>query len=895
MPLEPGSRVGPYEIASVIGEGGMGEVYRARDTRLDRTVAIKVLTGALSADPESRSRFEQEARAIAALNDPHICTLYDLNLHGDPDYLVLEFLEGETLADQLKRSPVVPVAEAIAIAIEIGDALDRAHRVSIAHRDLKPGNIMLARRSGPGALPGKTVKLLDFGLAARTQASRPHAIDVTLAATLAPTLAATRPRTASTPAATSGLVGTIQYMAPERLDGQDGDHHADIFAFGCVLYEMLAGRKAFEGTNVLTAVAAIKSSEPPPVAALEAQPLLDHVIRRCLAKDPEDRWQSIRDVTSELRWITAHPSSPSAGGSSVARSSSTWRLATGVTALIAILAVAVTGLSLRGRESGPVQELRFEVVTAPTDDPSVSLSADGTKLAFVANQNRIPMLWVRSLDAIENRVILGTEGASFPFWAPDGRSIGFFGGNKLKRVDLAGGAPIAIADAPNARGGAWNADGVILFAPGVQAPIMRVPASGGAVEQVTQPDNTIGPAHRVPQFLSDGKRFLFSSTLGGPPTNGVYLGSLDKTPPIKLLGADDTGGRFVAPDKLLAIRRGALQAYDFDARTATVSGQPTMIAQGFTAGIATSSFASSATGVLAYRASTAQRRQLVWVDRKGTVLRALGDPETDYIASPELSADEQSVLVFTQRSGNNDCWIIELARNLPHRITDGPGAHAHPIWDPDGDHIIFNSPAGATRQAINGGMPEPLFAQGTRGTALSWTHDRQYVLLRRDTDNKGDIVAVSMKGEPREIIVAQSPSDETEGQFSPDGKWIAFVSNESGRAEVFVQSFPDGRMRTQVSTMGGAQVRWSSDGREIFYIAPDGNMMGVSVGLGGASPDVKLPVLLFQTHLATGTNVLGNKAQYAVSRDGRFLLNTAIESQSPPIAVIVNWRKSQSK
>jgi serine/threonine protein kinase/Tol biopolymer transport system component len=869
----------------------MGEVYRARDTRLDRTVAIKVLTGALSADAESRSRFEQEARAIAALNDPHICTLYDISLHGDLDYLVLEYLEGETLADLLKRSPVVPVAEALAIAVQIGDALDRAHRAGIAHRDLKPGNVMLVRRTGSGAPPGKTVKLLDFGLAARTSVARPHALDATMAATLAPTLAPTRPPTATTPAVTSGLVGTIQYMAPERLDGADGDHRADTFALGCVVYEMLAGRKAFEGANILTAVAAIKNSEPLPIAALQAQPLLDHVIRRCLTKDPEDRWQSIRDVTSELRWIADHQQWSSAGAPPAR--SSPWRLATGIAVAVALVASAAAGLFLRGRETPrDLQEIRFQVATTPTDDPAVSLSADGTTLAFVANQNRIPMLWIRPLAAIENRVLAGTEGASFPFWSPDGRSIGFFAGNKLKRVDVAGGAPIVLADAPNARGGDWSTDGVILFSPGVQAPIMRVAARGGAVEQVTEPNDAVGPAHRVPQFLPGGKRFLFSSTLGGPPTNGVYLGSLDKTPPVKLL-AGDTGGRFVTPDKLLAIRQGALQVYDFDLRTGTVQGESSMIAQGFTAGIATSSFATSATGVLAYRASTAQRRQLVWVDRKGAALHDVGEPETDYIASPELSADERSVLVFTQRSGNNDCWVIELARNLPHRITDGPAAHAHPVWDPDGDHIVFSSPAGATRQPVNGGNPEPLFAPPRRGMALSWTRDRRYVLLRREIGTSGDLIAVAMTGEPREINVVTSSADETEGQFSPDGRWVAFVSNESGRAEVFIQSFPDARARTQVSTSGGTQVRWSPDGKEIFYVASDGTMTAVPIALGSGSPEVKPPVPLFRTHLATGTNVLGYKPQYAVSRDGRFLLNTAVESVSPPIVVIANWMKRQ--
>jgi Tol biopolymer transport system component len=863
----------------------MGEVYRARDTRLDRTVAIKVLTGALAADTESRAQFEHEARAIAALNDPHICTLYDINLHGELDYLVLEYLEGETLADELKRSRALPVADALAIAIQIGDALDRAHRAGITHRDLKPGNVMLVRRAGT---PGRTVKLLDFGLAARTSAARPQALDATLAATLAPTMA--RPSSGTTPAGTSALVGTIQYMAPERIDGADGDQRADIFAFGCVLYEMLAGRKAFEGANLLTAIAAIKSTEPPPVAALGAHPLLDHALRRCLEKDPEARWQNIRDVTSELRWIAEHPAPHSAAPVRAID----WRVATAVAALV--LATIVAGvLAMRARGTPqPQPTIRFEVATPPTDDPAVALSADGAKLAFVANQNRTPMLWIRALDAIESRVLAGTEGASFPFWSPDGRSIGFFAANKLKRIDIAGGAPIVITDAPNARGGDWNADDVILFAPGVQAPIMRVSARGGSVAQVTQPDETMGPAHRVPQFLPGGTRFIFSTTLGGPTVNGVFVGSLDKKPPVRLL-TGDTGGRFVAPDKLLAIRQGALQVYDFDLASATVKGQPTILAQGFSQGIATASFATSPTGVLAYRPSTIQRRQLVWVNRRGESAQVVGEPEADNIASPELSADEKTVLVFTQRSGNNDCWVIELARNLPHRITDGPGAHAHPVWDPDGEHIIFNSTTGPTRQALAGGTSEPLFEQRVRGTAVSWTRDRQYVLLRRDMGTTADLIAVEMKSPPREIVVAQSPYDEPEGQFSPDGKWVAFVSNESGRAEVFVQSFPKATSRTQVSTSGGTQVRWSSDGKEIFYIAPDGKMMAVSIDLGGSSPAVKLPAPLFQTYLATGTNVIGNKPQYAVSRDGRFLLNTAVESVSPPIAVFVNWMKSAAK
>jgi Tol biopolymer transport system component len=517
----------------------------------------------------------------------------------------------------------------------------------------------------------------------------------------------------------------------------------------------------------------------------------------------------------------------------------------------------------------------------------------------VANRDRVPLLWLRSLDAAENRALPGTEGASFPFWSPDGRTIGFFANDKLKRIDVAGGVPLVVAEAPNARGGTWSADGVILFAPGVSAPIMRVPARGGPVEAVTQVNTGSGPAHRLPQFFPDGKRFLFSSALGTEETNGVYLGSLDKTPPVRLVPGD-TGGRFAAPDKLLTIRQGALQAYTFNAASGAVVGEPVVIAQGFTGAAANPVFATSDTGVLAYRNSGAQRRQLVWVNRQGAVVRAIGEPDAVFLASPELSADEQSVVVFLQRSGDNEVWVIELARNLAHRITDGPPASAHPLWDPDAQHVAFSTrrfgvgrPA---RQALNGGKPEPLLAEGQTGLPLSWTRDRRYILVRRGGEKSSlDLVAVSTAGEPREVAVAQSQFDETEGQFSPDGKWVAYVSNESGHPEVFVQSFPEGRGRTQVSTAGGAQVRWSGDGNEIFYVAPDGKMMGVSLVFVGASPQVKAPVTLFQTHLATGINVLGFKPQYAVSRDGRFLLNTAVESGSAPIVVSVNWMKRLSK
>ena len=726
-----------------------------------------------------------------------------------------------------------------------------------------------------------------------TTAPRPAALD----ATMGPSLVATRPLTT----ARAGFSGTVQYMAPEQLEGDPGDHRADIFAFGCVLYEMLAGRKAFEGASAVTVIAAITNTEPPPIVALQsAHPLIDHILRRCLEKDRERRWQSIDDVTGELRWILDHPVVAAGGAPSQPRASLVRRVSIALALVFASAALTAALFAVRGGRAAPDRStIRFEFPTAPTDDASIAVSPDGTQIAFVANQDRVPALWLRSLDAIDNRVLPGTEHATYPFWSPDSRTVGFFAGGKVKRIDPAGGTPLAIADAPNPRGASWNADGVILFSFVGGQGLMRVSARGGSVEQVTTINTGSGPDHRWPQFLPDGKRFLFTSNLGTPETNGVYLASLDKAPPVRLV-SDDGAGRFAAPDRLLTLKQGALQAYRFDTSAGVVQGEPVLLAQGFTGSAGNPGFATSSTGVLAYRVGSAQRRQLVWVNRQGAVVRAIGEPETDHLASPELSPDERSVVVVRQRTGDNDIWVVELARNLGRRVTDGPPADTHPLWNPDGQHVVFFSRrfggGGPARQAVAGGKAEPLFVKGESGQVLSWSRDGRLVLIRRNTQEKGtELVAVSVPGDKSEVPIASSPFDETEGQLSPDGKWVAFVSNDSGRAEAFVQSFPEGRARTQVSTAGGAQVRWSFDGKEIFYVAPDGKMMAVSMGVDGTSPDVKLPVALFQTHLATGFNVLGTKPQYAVSRDGRFLLNTAIESASAPIVVSVNWMKKLEK
>jgi serine/threonine protein kinase/Tol biopolymer transport system component len=896
MSFAPGTRLGPYEIIVPIGAGGMGEVYRARDTRLDRTVAIKVLPGALAADSESRQRFEQEARVIAALNDPHICTIHDVGRHGELDYLVLEFLEGETLEQRLRRPPELQVDEALDIAVQIGTAVDRAHRAGIVHRDLKPGNVMLVRRAGVSGFAH--VKLLDFGVAARMGAVHPTS-DAALTATISSTMLATQ---LEVPSSSGGVTGTIQYMAPEQFDGHPGDQRADIFAFGCVLYELLTGRKAFDGVNFLNVVAAIKGSEPPANERIrDVHPMLDHVLRRCFEKDPDRRWQSIGDVAGELRWVRENPVAPPTPVAPIVEKRRRIPFVASL-GFGAVLGALIFGPFRSAPPPTTLPSLRFEIATDPTDDPSLALSADGRQLAYIANFDRIPTLWVRALDGAASRALAGTDGASSPFWSPDGRTLGFFADGKLKRIDVGGGKPLVITDVQNGRGGTWNADGVILFASASMAPIMRVSSSssGGVAEPATQTSAETGPAHRYPQFLPDGRRFVFYSALGTSETNGMFLASLDKTPPVRLVSSQGIG-RFVPPATLLTFAQDALQAYPFDVKTGRVQGEPQIVSEGFSGALRQASlFAVSDTGVLAYRIATGQRRQLVWVNRQGTPTGAVGEPETDFIASPELSPDERSVAVFLQRTGDNDIWVIDLTRGLPHRVTDGQPADAHPLWDPDQQHVVFFSrrfgDGGPTRQAVTGGTAAPLFPHEETGIALSWTRDRNHILIRRANPKTGlDLFAASPTGRQAPIVVAQSRYDETEGQFSPDGRLVAFVSNDSGQFEVFVQSFPDGNDRKQVSTGGGSQVRWSNDSREIFYVAPDGRMMAVSVALESGTPAVKEPVPLFQTHLASGINVLGNKPQYAIARDGRFLLNTAVESPSTPITVAVNWNRTAAK
>ena len=767
MSLTVGARLGPYEILAPLGAGGMGEVYKARDTRLDRTVAIKVLPAHVASDPDLRQRFEREARAVAALNHPHICTLHDIG-RQDPsagsgqaaiDFLVMEYLEGETLAERLASGSglsalgkALPVDQALTIAIQIASALDTAHRHGITHRDLKLGNIMLTK--GAAARQGSPqAKLLDFGLAKTSGVAQDfgpavagRSKDLHYADTMAPTM--------SSPLTAQGtILGTFQYMAPEQLEGQEADPRTDIFAFGAVVYEMLTGKRAFEGKNQVSLMAAILEHEPLPISKVQplTPPALDRVVKKCLAKDPDDRWQSARDLHDELTWIaeTGSQVGIAAPTERVVPPRPLWRrVAIPTGAALAAAVVAGTAVWLTTHvpvppppalpairlSVAPPQNLTFGTVAGGTI-PAVS--PDGRRVAFVAARGGVNLLWVRSLDALEAQPLPGTDGAAFPFWSPDSRALGFFAnvGTVLKTIDASGGPVRTLCDVPNtARGGTWSPDGVIVFGSSQSGGLFTVSANGGSPTPLTTPDAAQGDtAYRFPSFLPDGRHFLYWAT----PSNTVLLGSLDSKETTRLLPADSQAV-YVAPGSLLFVRQGTLVAQPFDARRGTLTGEAVPIAEQVLPDVSGgAAFAASSSGVLAYRTGTLSApTQLTWVDRAGRPLGTVGPPGR--YRNPELSPDGTRVAVEATdpQRRTQDIWIVELARGLTSRFTFDPGNDTHPVWSPDSTQIMFGSDRGGgvlhlyQKRADGVGAEEPVLKSNAEMIPNNWAPDGRSVVYR---------------------------------------------------------------------------------------------------------------------------------------------------------------------
>ncbi len=900
MPLESGTRLGPYEILASLGTGGMGEVYKARDTRLDRTVAIKVLPRHLSASSESRQRFEREARTISQLSHPHICALYDVGHQDGTDYLVMEYLEGQTLAERLARGPL-PFDQTLRCGVEIADALDKAHRNGIVHRDLKPGNVMLTT-SG--------VKLLDFGLAkaferpldaaGREQAAagqHPKAKD---ALTALPTVV-------GSPALTQEgtILGTFQYMAPEQLEGREADARTDIFALGAVFYEMATGRKAFAGASQASLISSIMTSEPQPISQAQpfSPPALDRIVAVCLAKDPDARWQTAHDVRLQLDWLARGGSASAALPAAPAKPRRSRETVAWAVAALALVAALWTRLDSTRRPAPAAAPIRFSVwppantafeTVGPANVGPVTVSPDGRHLVFSASgTDGLRQLWLQPLDSLSARPLPGTENGSFPFWSPDSRAVAFFSFGELRKVEISGGPTVTVCAAPDGRGGSWSRDGVIVFAPGPFGPLYRVLAGGGASEPATRIDAThLVTTHRWPHFLPDGRHFLYyagSHASTGLPNNTVFLGSLDSKESRPLFQARSDA--VYSSGHLLFAQATTLLARRFDAKRLVLAGEAFPVAEGvrYDDLLTCALYSASETGTLAYHGGGTELSRLVWLDRTGKQIGSVGAPGR--YSRPRLSPDGRRLAIEVRDPGNADIWMHDLSRGLATRFTFDPAEDRTPIWTPDGSSLFFSRRNGNAlefylKPAAGSGAERMLASIKVIGEVNDRTSDGRSVILQTfgvGSNAAWDLSILSI-ADGKLTTLRSTPFSETAGAFSPDGRWIAYFSNESGRFEVYVQPFPGPGGRWQVSGAGGETPKWRSDGRELYYVAPGGRLMAVEVKT-GESFEAGPPRFLFQTKLRRLPG-----PQYDPSPDGqRFLVNLSEEDRSLPATVVLNW------
>jgi Tol biopolymer transport system component len=890
MPLAAGTRLGPYEIVSAVGAGGMGEVYRARDTRLDRTVAVKILR---SPQGDFLARFEREAKTISALQHPNICVLHDVGRDGQVDFLVMEYLEGETLAQRLARKPL-SLDEALRIAIEVASALDAAHRHGVVHRDLKPGNIML-RKSG--------AKLMDFGLA------KPQGL-----ATGAPVLSGAETITnAASPITAEGvIVGTVQYMSPEQIQRGEADTRSDLFAFGATLYEMVSGKRAFDGKSQISVASAILEKDPAPLATLQplTPPSLDRLVSKCLAKDPEDRWRDAGDLTSELRWIAetgTHAAAPATGKARPRE------YLYGVLAIVFLLAAIGGGVSYwRQRfapqsaivaQIAPPENARFQLLYSyGAVGGAPAISPDGRKLAFPAVDDSGKMrLWIRPLDSPSARVLPGTEGATNPFWSPDSRMLGFFADGTLKLINVTDGVLIRLASAPKPTGGSWSRDGTILFGPEWSKGLCRVGAGGGTPVPVIAPDGSILAS---PKFLPDGKHFLYRRLDGAPELQGIHFASVDGNER-KLLVRGGQGASY-ASGLLFYVRGRTLSAQTFDPTSGLLKGDPQTVAEGIATNVLYALFDISETGLLIYQSGSVDEKKLTWYDRTGKDQGIRSDVD-DYF-DLRLSPDGKK-LVSNAGSPNSQVSVDELARSVRTKVTaDAETDHGNPVWSPDGSSIIYgawagsgNRKSGVYRMASDGAGSEELLVDSFASPS-SWSRDGRFVLytIGDPTFVSAEIHILPLVGDRKPRVLLNTAPAVYDGEFSTNGHWVAYTSRESGRDEVYVVPFDPANAldasgagkssrRWQISTSGGRCARWRADGKELFYLSPAGEITAVYIEERSDGLQLGASQVLFRTDIAVAT------APYDVTPDGkRFVVNQPIV-RNGPMTLIVNWKAKLSK
>jgi serine/threonine protein kinase/Tol biopolymer transport system component len=855
----------------------MGEVYRARDMKLERDVALKVLPESFANDSDRLARFRREAQVLASLNHPNIGGIYGLEEADGMRALVLELVEGPTLADRIARGPV-PLDEALVIAHQIAEALEAAHEQGIVHRDLKPANIKLR--------PDDTVKVLDFGLA---KARDPDASITPGDLSQSPTI--------TTPAATrmGMIMGTAAYMSPEQARGKPLDKRTDIWSFGCVLYEMLTGRRPFAGEEVSDVLASVLAREPALTALPATTPQsIRRLLGRCLQKDRNQRLRDIGDARIEIREAQSQ-AEPDVEVSALPAADGRRRLWFAlISALVLITLIPVVAILWVFRASPPVSELRLEITTPPTPVPaSLSISPDGRTIAFVATVDNQSRLWLRALDSAAPRPLAGTESAQNPFWSPDGRSIGFFADHKLKRIDIDGGSVRILSNIYRGTGGAWNRDGVILVS-SLGDRISRVSAEGG--EPVELSGLFQQGSNFSPQFLPDGRRFLYR-VRGTPEARGVYVGQIDGGLEPRRLLDSVAGAVYASSGHLLFVRQRTLFAQAFDPVRLELAGNPIAVAEHST-DCACLGLSVSDTGSIAYRTTaTAPERQFVWFDRSGNKIGTVGSPSN--MASPSLSPDGQRVVGYRGNpvDGNVDIWVLDTKRGASTRFTTDVGDDVAPVWSPHGDRILFSSNRSGTHnlyaKSANAGGNEELMLDTTQEKiAVDWSRDGRFVLFdNHDAQSSMDIWAFPLDGSRKPFPVVRTNFDELRGQFSPDGHWIAYQSDESGRDEIYVQHFPGPSTKWPISPNGGSQVRWRPDGKELFYVALDRRLMAVPFRTSNdGPPDVGAPEALFVPPIGGAVQQADFRPQYMVSSDGqRFLIATVEGGATPPITVILNW------
>ncbi|HLW97395.1 MAG TPA: protein kinase [Candidatus Acidoferrales bacterium] len=900
MALNPGTRLGPYEIVAGIGAGGMGEVYRARDTRLDRTVAIKVLPQHLAETPEARQRFEREARAVSALNHPHICTLYDVGTQNGTDFLVMEYIEGETLAARIDKGSLL-IKELLEIGIQIADALDKAHRGGIIHRDLKPGNIMVTKQG---------VKLLDFGLA--------KAVDTSMAT--GSTLSPTAPPERKSLTERGMVVGTFQYMSPEQLEGKELDSRSDIFSFGAVLYEMATGRNAFSGASRASIIAAILTSEPPPIGALQplSPPALDRAVRQCLAKNPEDRWQTARDLLLELKWIEDAGMQAGVPPADATHHKTRERTLSAIAAVLGVIAIALA-IGYVQRAPKPAQLMPPVRLNAELGaDASLSeigygadavLSPDGARMVFVAEgTDKKQRLYIRSLDQMRATVLLGTEEARDPFFSPDGQWIAFFAGGRLKKISVQGGEAFTLCDAPNERGGSWGDTALIVFAPGVATGLSKVSSAGGTPEPFTVLDsqNRAG-THRWPQFLPGGKDVLFTFS----PT-GIGFDDADIVAYSAASGKSKTvlhGGsyaHYVPSGYLVYERNNTLFAAPFDLQRLEVTGKSAPVL----GGVATTQtggalFSVSDSGTLMYVGGSAANpdASIYWMDASGkfTPLRETPGNYHDLGVSP----DGKRLAMDITNGDRTDIWVDDWERDALTRLTFSADQNYAPVWTPDGQRIVYASAEKGEAsnlwwiRADGGGDAQRLTESKDPQSPSSWSPDGKVLAFSQSNPGTGwGIVTLTVEGseksgwklgQPTQFV--NSPSLELLPALSPDGHWIAYMSNESGMYEIYVRPFPGPGGKWQVSNGGGHKIggwgpEWSRNGNELLFFVPSSHqIMAVSYASSGDSFRADKPHLWSPGQFAD-RRINVNNPNFSLHPDGKriaVLRTSSTESGPPPI------------